>query len=81
MELTGLRILTPTDDVFVEFVSLLEQSQGLVLRQFSDAVLNVVDSIIRGTVLHSGTFPIENVEQRQILELPKGSSQLLRLLS
>lgn len=70
----------PRDVVFHEFVRLLEKYQGDYLRQLSDAVAGIVHSIFSGPLPPSKTFTIEVVEQAQILEQPKGSSQLLRLI-
>lgn len=69
------------EKIFRKFVLILEQSQGSILRQFSNAVVDIVDSIFRGTLHRSGTFAIEDIERTQILEQPKGSPRLLELLS
>jgi hypothetical protein len=52
-----------------------------MIRRFSLAIEDVVLSIFNGTLSGSSKFPIENVERVQILSQPKGSDELLKLLS
>jgi hypothetical protein len=60
---------------------MLNEAQGDTIRKISSAVEDVVSSIFDGTLPTLSKFPIENVEQSQILSLPKGSDELLDLLS
>lgn len=69
-----------SEDTFRDFVRLLDQSQGYILHPFSKAASDIVDSIFRGTLDPSRTFIIEYVERTRILEQPKGSPELLKLL-
>jgi hypothetical protein len=52
-----------------------------MIREFSSAIDDVVLSIFNGTLPDLSKFPIENVERGQILSQPKGSAELLKLLS
>jgi hypothetical protein len=52
-----------------------------MIRSFSSAIEDVVRSIFAGTLPDLSRFPIENIERVQILSHPKGSAQLLKLLS
>ena len=70
------------EEIFTKFVKLLSKFQGTILSQFSSAVVPIVESIFQGTTLHlTGRFAIEIIHPQQILELPKGSPQLLDLLT
>jgi len=81
LEITDTIILAPRDSAFEDFIALLDQSQGDNLRQFSDAISPIIESVLLGTVHGMAPFPIENVEQGKILDLPKGSRTLLHLIS
>jgi hypothetical protein len=52
-----------------------------MIRNFSSAVENVVLSIFNGTLSETSKFSIENIGRDQIISQPKGSDQLLKLLS
>jgi hypothetical protein len=80
-KLTRIRILLPTDKTFQDCIELLNKTQGDTIRKFSLAVEGVVLSIFEGTLSGLSAFPIENVERAQILSQPKGSDELLKLLS
>lgn len=75
------RLSTLPTDVFYKLVMFLDKYQGSIIRQFSSVLTPVVDSIVRGTFPHHSVLPIEQVEQRQITEEPKGAPMLLKLLS
>jgi hypothetical protein len=60
---------------------LLNKAQGDTIRKFSLAIEAIVLSIFHGTLSGLSKFPIENVERVQILSQPKGSDELLKLLS
>jgi len=75
------RILLLPDAAFKKLVSILDQFQGHLLRNFGNAIHDVVDGIFRGTLDHSNSFAIENLKRTQIIQQPKGSPQLLSLLS
>jgi hypothetical protein len=62
-------------------VALVNKAQGDMIRKFSLAVEDIVLSIFNGTLPSLSKFPIENVERGQILSQPKGSDELLKLLS
>jgi hypothetical protein len=80
-KLTGVSILLPSDKTFQHCVELLDNEQGDTIRKFSSAIEGVVSSIFNGTLSGLSKFPIENVERVQILSQPKGSDELLKLLS
>jgi hypothetical protein len=52
-----------------------------MIRKFSSVIEDVVMSIFTGTLPDLSKFPIENIERGQILSQPKGSAELLKLLS
>jgi hypothetical protein len=76
--LTRIQVLP--EDIFNKFVHILEQYQGDILRNFSDAVKPIVEGVFYGKMSLSTPLPIENIQQQQILEQPKGSAKLLELL-
>ncbi|XTI88220.1 hypothetical protein V2W45_1237018 [Cenococcum geophilum] len=68
------------EDIFNKFVHILEKYQGDILRDFSDAVKPIVEGVFYGKMCRFTPLPIENIQQQQILEQPKGSAKLLELL-
>lgn len=64
----------------MEFIALLEKSQGDTLREFSAAVSRIVDPFLYGTLPQHEPFALEKVEPTEILEHSKGSQALLRLI-
>jgi hypothetical protein len=62
-------------------VSLVDRSQGSILREFSAAISPTVDALVHDNVRESEPFTIESVEVSRILELPKGSKALLCLVT
>ncbi|KAI9832290.1 MAG: hypothetical protein M1819_004468 [Sarea resinae] len=69
------------DNIFTEFIKLLDQCQGDMLRKFSDAARVILDYIFYGQVDGPRHFPIEQIERAQIENQPKGSPRLLELLA
>jgi hypothetical protein len=51
-----------------------------MLRDFSEAVKPIVEGVFYGKMCLFSPLPIENIQQQQILEQPKGSAKLLELL-
>jgi hypothetical protein len=68
------------DSVFKDFVTLLDKSQGKILRQFSAAVSPIVETLVVGPRQQHEPFRLETVQVSEILRLPKGSPELLSLL-
>ncbi|OCL08487.1 hypothetical protein AOQ84DRAFT_293047 [Glonium stellatum] len=68
------------EEIFNKFVHVLNHHQGEMLRSFSNAVEPIVKSVFYGGMSLRSPLPIENVQQQQILEQPKGSVELLDLL-
>jgi hypothetical protein len=75
-----LRILIPNETDFKLFLDILEESQGALLRQFSTAADKIVRHLIYEDMNHSESFHLEIVDEKEILEHPKGSPGLLRML-
>lgn len=65
---------------FLKTMSTLESSQGDILRSFSAAALNIMNSVHQHPAQQCATFRLEETETSQILEQPKNSPGLLRLL-
>lgn len=76
----AIRLLDPANGVFDDFVRLLHESQGHLLCEFSDAVFSPLQALLQGRLEEEGLFPLERVDRDQILALPKGSPDLLRLI-
>ncbi|KAH6667242.1 hypothetical protein B0J14DRAFT_185596 [Halenospora varia] len=74
-------ILSLPDCVFKEFIVRLDQLQGKILRETSSAVCEIVEGIFQGTLDPSKSFRLEQLGQAQITEHPKGSPELLNLIS
>lgn len=77
----SLRIMSLDDAAFNVVMGILEQSQGDMLRRFSQASRPVVDALVHGKVKESASFPIELVNTNEIIDSPKGSEALLHCLS
>lgn len=75
------RILAPNETDFNLFLDILEESQGGLLRQFSNAADKIVRHLIYEDMNYPEPFHLEVVEAKEILEHPKGSPGLLRILS
>ncbi|EGE04191.1 hypothetical protein TEQG_03222 [Trichophyton equinum CBS 127.97] len=76
---TVSRILAVSDTRFAEFVSVLDISQGATLREFSNAVLRIVNALLYGTLPDIKTT-VERAETKDILACTKGSQALLSFL-
>lgn len=79
--LNGFRIMSLTDSEFQEFVEILDNSQGNMLRQYSAAVAPMVRALTAGYSEHQqGMLDFEQVSMGDILKHPKGSPELLNLI-
>lgn len=67
--------------MFKDFVLHLNQMQGDVLRPISEAVSEVVSAIFRGQFDPSKSFRIEELDPTEIIRYPRGSKELVRLIS
>ncbi|KAF7597122.1 hypothetical protein BBP40_009460 [Aspergillus hancockii] len=74
-ELQSLR-----ESTFGQVISILERSQGEILRHFSAAAERVVDALMELPVECCPVFTVEEIAESRILECPKNSSGLLSLL-
>jgi hypothetical protein len=81
ISLTSSSILGLDNTRFDEFIRLLDRSQGSLLRDFSDAVFPPVSALLEGRLEEEGPSLLERVSEDQILVLPKGSAELLQLIS
>lgn len=74
------RILAPSDADFKLFLDILEESQGGLLRRFSNAASKIVSHLIYEDMEHPELFQLESVDSKEIMEHAKGSPGLLRML-
>lgn len=77
--LTRIRIQEIRETSLKTFIEILDQSQGHYLR----AVCKAADPLLQYLVYGKSTtteFAIESTDAADILQLPKGSEELLRLL-
>ncbi|PQE33781.1 Ribonuclease III protein [Rutstroemia sp. NJR-2017a WRK4] len=75
-----IRNLSILDKYLRNFVQHLDVSLGSLLRQMSTLVDDIVVKILERTIDHSKRFAIEDLEPDQIIEHPRGSPELLRLI-
>jgi hypothetical protein len=75
------RLQSLRESTFGQAVSILERSQGEILRQFSEAAERIVDALIEFPIERCPIFELEEIAESQILEYPKNSSGLLSLLA
>ena len=73
--------MTLPEDKLKKIMIVLDQYEGHVLRKISNAATQIVEGIFQKTIHASEAFVLENVEREQIMEYPKGSTQVVKLLS
>jgi len=73
-------ILAPADDVYESFVKILDESQGDLLREISNASDQVFEHIIYQDTRRQNLFALEMMAPEDILRWPKGSPELMNLL-
>ncbi|KAL2037607.1 hypothetical protein N7G274_009720 [Stereocaulon virgatum] len=80
-KITDAMISCLRDDEFRNLVCVLDQHEGVLLRDLGNAATQIVDGVFHRTIDASTRFVIETVESEQIMDSPKGSSRLRKLLS
>ncbi len=60
---------------------LLEKSQGHILQRFSAAVSPLVEALVASPLQEPELFALQRVQVSDILRYPKGSPELLNLIS
>ncbi|KAJ9483216.1 hypothetical protein VN97_g10195 [Penicillium thymicola] len=73
-------VIAPTDEVFGNFVKILEESQGDLLRKMSAAATPAFEHILYEDMRQQDLFALERQTPEDILKLPKGSQELRNLL-
>lgn len=73
-------IIAPADEVFGNFVKILEESQGDDLRMMSAAAKPAFEHILYEDMRQQNLFALERQIPGDILKLPKGSQELQNLL-
>ncbi|CAG8095623.1 unnamed protein product [Penicillium olsonii] len=73
-------ILEPTDETFENFVDILEESQGELLREISTAARSSFQHVLYEDMWRPDLFPLERHIAEDVLQLPKGSQELQNLL-
>ncbi|CAI7580910.1 unnamed protein product [Penicillium glandicola] len=74
-------ILAPSDVDFKLFLDILDESQGGLLRQFNTAAEKIIRHLIYENRQQHAPFHLENVDSKEIMDHPKGSPGLLRMLN
>lgn len=69
------------DSAFGEFLNILEDSQRDILRRFSDAAFSVLEPLLYGTFRGPMQSNISSYAAKDIIRCPKGSDELLTILS
>ncbi|KAJ5150852.1 uncharacterized protein N7482_010104 [Penicillium canariense] len=72
-------ILSPVDEEFENFVKILEESQGNMLREISTAAKPAFEYLLYEDMRWQNLFPLEMLAPEEILKFPKGSQELQRL--
>ena len=75
------RIQCIPDNQFKLFITHLDRVHGNYLRAMSRAVASVVSAVFNEEEDHLESFAIEHYEQTQLIQYPRGSPELLRLVS
>ncbi|KAB8224410.1 hypothetical protein BDV33DRAFT_188076 [Aspergillus novoparasiticus] len=74
-------IISLPDSVFGKFLNILEDSQGDILKSFSDAAFSVLEPLLYGTSQGSMQSHVSSYAAKDIMRCPKGSDELLTILS
>lgn len=74
-------IISLPDSAFGEFLNILEDSQRDILRRFSDAAFSVLEPLLYGTFRGPMQSNISSYAAKDIIRCPKGSDELLTILS
>ncbi|KAH1559331.1 hypothetical protein KXX17_006154 [Aspergillus fumigatus] len=74
-------IISLPDSAFGEFLNILEDSQRDILRRFSDAAFSVLEPLLYGTFRGPMQSKISSYAAKDIIRCPKGSDELLTILS
>lgn len=75
-----LRLSDCREDRFEQAVELLDKTQGEWIRQCSKAVAPIIACVLSETLSSSPQFTLERARLGRILQLPKGSQELLALI-
>ncbi|KAF1730684.1 hypothetical protein CRV24_008753 [Beauveria bassiana] len=70
-------LLKPTDDEFSCFMTLLDSTEGDMLRKFSCAAAPIVDGIFAGDLSRIDQYPLQQLQAEKISKLPRCSEPLL----
>ncbi|OJI98825.1 hypothetical protein ASPVEDRAFT_148005 [Aspergillus versicolor CBS 583.65] len=70
-----------SDTAFNNLLDILDRTQGPSLRRSSDVTMRLIGPLISGTPRPPGRFRIEAYTADDIIRLPKGSEELLDILS
>ncbi|KAF2129713.1 hypothetical protein P153DRAFT_418345 [Dothidotthia symphoricarpi CBS 119687] len=79
--MTDDMLLRLPDPVFKHLIKVIDQNQGDKLRQFAKVVEKVMATMFSSALGKTEPFAIESVDKEKMLSLPKGSTQLLILIS
>jgi hypothetical protein len=79
--LIQIRIRDLSDTAFNNLLDILDRTQGPSLRRSSEVTMRLIGPLISGTPRLPGRFRIEAYTADDIIRLPKGSEELLDMLS
>ncbi|KAH7371749.1 hypothetical protein BKA66DRAFT_611279 [Pyrenochaeta sp. MPI-SDFR-AT-0127] len=74
-------LLSIPETIFRQFLDIVDEYQGPILRELSIVVGPVLEMLVQGDLQGRNPFPIECVEARDIEQFPKGSREILECLS
>lgn len=80
-QLIRIRIRDLPDTTFNNLLDILDRTQGPFLRKSSEAAMHLIGPLISGTPRLPGRFRIEMYAPDDIIRYPKGSEELLTVLS
>lgn len=69
------------DATFNNLLDILERTQGPLLKRSSEVTMRLIEPLISGTPRLPGRFRIETYAADDIMRYPKGSEELLDVLS
>ncbi|RAH80830.1 hypothetical protein BO86DRAFT_419751 [Aspergillus japonicus CBS 114.51] len=81
IEVTDNMLINPKDEIFRDFVNLLEESQGQWLRTCGDAASHLLCPLLESRLDETRIFQLESMEPRDIMSQPKCSEALFRTIA
>ena len=75
------RLLSIPENIFGQFLRIVDEHQGPILRKLSSIIEPILQMLVQGELESQTLFQIECVEAGDIARFPKGSQEILECLT